>query len=266
MRYKLLGPLEVLTDDGTPVPMASERERVLLATLLLEANRVVSTSRLIDAIWGDQVPSTAKNTLQVHVSKLRRKLADRQEAESPLRTSSPGYVLHVAPGELDIQVFESLLEEASDEPQVGALRLREALAVWRGSALADVDSDLLRGDRVRLDELHALTVERRIDADLACGRHLEVIPELEGLVHGDPLRESLRRQLMLALYRAGRQADALACYRDAQERLSELLGVDPGPQLQTLELTILQQDESIAAPPTQQARRDPSRAASFPCT
>jgi predicted ATPase/DNA-binding SARP family transcriptional activator len=264
MRYRLLGPLEVLSDDGVPVPISGERERDLLATLLLEANRAVSSGRLIEAIWGHEEPPTAANALQVHVSKLRRKLADAAGGESPLKRRTPGYVIEVVEGELDVDVVRVLLEEVPEEPHEAAERLREALACWRGGPLADVGSSLLLGDRIRLEEFHTSIVERRINADLACGRHRDVIAELESLVQRNPLRESFRSQLVLALYRSGRQSDALARYSAGKERLAEALGVDPGPELQALELAILKQDEAIAAPVFSKTEPGPSMDSHLP--
>ena len=208
MRYGLLGPLEVVGDDGKSVALSGDRERVLVAVLLLGANRVVPTSRLTDALWGDQPPSTAGNALQVHVSRLRKKLAAGSAGGDLLRRESSGYRLTVAPGELDVQRFENLVGEDGGGPDEVSSRLHEALDLWRGPALADVSSDLLVGEAARLEELRLAVIERRIEADLARGCHAELVPELESLVHDHPLREGLRGQLMRALYRSGRQADA----------------------------------------------------------
>ena len=240
MRYRLLGPLEVIGDDGEVVALGG-RERVLVATLVLGANQVVSTDRLVDALWGDDPPATAANALQVHVSKLRKKLSRAGAGES-LTSAPQGYVLQTGPGDVDLEEFEQLASAAAGEPAEVSRRLREALALWRGPALADVSSDLLAGEKTRLEELRLLALERRIEADLALGHHADLVGELEALVQADPLREGPRRQLMLALYRSGRQADALATYREAREVLAEELGIDPGPELQALELAILNQD------------------------
>lgn len=245
MRFRLLGPVEVIGEDGQALALAGGRERVLLATLVLGANRPVSVTRLIDALWGDDPPATAANALQVYVSKLRKKLA---RAGVLVESTEGAYLLRTGPADVDVACFEELVGSASGAPSEAAARLAEALGLWRGPALADVDSDLLAGERTRLEELRLLALERRIEAELALGRHSDVIAELEALVHAEPLREGPRRQLMVALYRAGRQADALATYRDAREVLAEELGVDPGPELQALEVAILRQDPELEVP------------------
>ena len=247
MRYRLLGPLEVIGEDGGAVALAGGRERVLLATLVLGANQTVSSDRLVDALWGEDPPATAANSLQVHVSKLRKKLA-AAGADDGLSSAPRGYVLRTGPDEVDLEEFERLVSAAVGDPAEVSTRLREALAMWRGPALADVSSDLLAGEKTRLEELRLLTIERRIEADLTLGRHADLIGELEALVQADPLREGPRRQLMLALYRSGRQADALATYKAGREVLAEELGIDPGPELQALEMAILNQDPELDAP------------------
>lgn len=248
MRYRLLGPVEVVGEDGQVVALAGGRERVLLSTLVLGANHTVSTDRLVDALWGDDPPATAANALQVHVSKLRKKLAAAGAGEN-LSSAPQGYVLRTRPDEIDLEEFERLVSATTGgDPAEISLNLRRALALWRGPALADVSSDLLQGEKSRLEELRLLTLERCIEAELALGRHLELIGELEALVQADRLREGPRRQLMLALYRSGRQADALATYRAGRELLAEELGIDPGSELQALELAILNQDPNLAAP------------------
>jgi predicted ATPase/class 3 adenylate cyclase len=242
MQVRLLGPVEVLGEDDQPIALASGRERVLMAALALGANRSVSTNRLVDALWGEDAPATAANALQVHVSKLRKKLP-----LGALELSGGGYLLHVEEHGVDVVRFERLIADATDDPREAAATLRQALELWRGPALADVASDTLAGQRVRLDELRLVVLERRIDADLELGRHLELIPELEALVHAEPYREGFRRQLMVALYRSGRQSDALAVYREARDLLAVELGVDPGPELQALELAILNQAPELEA-------------------
>lgn len=245
MRYRLLGPIEVIGEDGQAVALTGEKERALLATLALGANQTVSANRLVDTLWGEDPPATAANTLQVHVSKLRKKLAAAGAPEA-VASVSGGYLLRAGAEEIDVSSFEELVREAAGEPAGESARLGEALALWRGPALADVGAEALAGDRTRLEELRMLATERRIEAELALGRHSEVIAELEALVRHQPLREGPRRQLMVALYRAGRQADALATYRQARESLAEELGIDPGPELQALELAILRQDPELA--------------------
>ncbi len=257
MRYRLLGPLEVVGDDGQLVALAGARERVLLATLVLGANQTVSTDRLVDALWGEDPPATAANALQVHVSKLRKKLSAAGPGES-LSSAPQGYVLRTGPGDVDLEEFEQLAGATVGDPAEVATRLRQALGLWRGPALADVSSDLLQGEKTRLEELRLLTLERRVEAELAMERHLELVGELEALVQSAPLREGPRRQLMLALYRSGRQADALATYKAAREVLADELGIDPGPELQALELAILNQDPELVLPSTDEGTGPPS--------
>ena len=248
--YRILGPLEVIGDDGEALALGGVRERALLATLLLNAGTVVSSSRLIDALWGENPPTTATNTLQGHISKLRRKLA--AAGADVLRSAPRGYVLEIPPEEFDLARFEVLAREVVDDTSREQKRLRQALTLWRGPALDDVESDLLEGERTRLEELRMTTLERRIETDLALGHHAEIIPELETLVHQLPMREKLRSQLMLALYRSGRQAEALAVYKAGRELLAEELGIDPSPELQGLELAILNQDQELSASGTTQ--------------
>ena len=246
MHYRLLGQLEVIGDSGEALALSGP-ERVLLATLVLSANRTVSTERLIDALWGHDPPETAHNDSQVHVSKLRKMLASAGAPEA-LVSAQGGYVLRTEAGEVDVARFEDLVQRPSGEPVEVAERLREALTLWRGPALCDIASEVLGSERARLEELRMLALERRIEAELALGHHAEVIAELEALVRTDPLREGPRRQLMVALYRAGRSVDALSTYREARDVLAEELGVDPGPKLQALELAILRQDPALEAP------------------
>jgi DNA-binding SARP family transcriptional activator/tetratricopeptide (TPR) repeat protein len=239
--------VEVIGADGEVVALSGERERTLLATLVLGAGQPVSVSRLIDALWGEHPPATAANTLQVHVSNLRKKLAGAGAAGN-LESVPEGYALRVRADEVDATVFARVVEGTTGEAAEVAIGLAAALALWRGPALADVRSDLLVGEKTRLDELRLRALERRIDAELELGRHKEVVGELEAFVHTHPLRERIRRQLMVALYRSGRQADALAIYRAGQEVLAEELGIDPSPELQALEVAILRQAPELAAP------------------
>ncbi len=248
MQYRILGPMELLDADGGPVPLSGRTEQVLLATLLVAANSVVSRDRLIDALWGDRPPGTATNTLQVHISKLRRTLAASSSAASPLCTQTPGYVLRTSAGQLDAERFEELATSSlpSDGPGAVSARLGEALALWRGPVLDGLEPvESWRGEITRLEGLRVSVVERRIEADLSLGRHSELLGELESLVHDHPLREGLRGMLMLALYRSGRQADALGVYRDTRQVLAEELGIDPNPTLQALELAILNQSAEL---------------------
>jgi DNA-binding SARP family transcriptional activator len=212
--------------------------------LLLHANEVVSTDRLIDALWGAAPPPTAAKTIQVYVSRLRKELGDGRLATRP-----PGYALRIDRSELDLARFEQLVGEAArSDPERAADTLREALALWRGPALADLTYESFAQPEIaRLEELRWAALEQRIDADLAAGRHAPLVGELGALVAEHPLRERLRGQLMLALYRSGRQAEALRAYRQAQRELAEQLGLDPSEELKRLEQAILRQDPALEA-------------------
>ena len=237
MEFRVLGPLEV-NDDGRAIALGGQKQRALLALLLLHANEVVSRDRLIDELWQADPPETARTALQVHISQLRKAVGRER-----ILTQAPGYRAVVEPGELDLERFEQLVGDTAN-----ADALREALALWRGSALAELGDSFARVERGRLEEQRLLALERRIDADLALGRHAGLVPELEGLVREHPLREHLRGELMIALYRCGRQADALEVYRQGRRLLSDELGLEPGEELRRLEKAILEQDESLAAP------------------
>jgi class 3 adenylate cyclase len=245
VRYRILGPLEVDPVIDHPA-LRRAKPRALLALLLLHANEVVSTDLLLDALWGGSPPPRAMGSLQNYVSHLRKALGD-----DVLATRPPGYVLRVQPEELDLAVFERLVAEArTADASARAERLRSALALWRGPALADFAYEQFAQAEIgRLDELRLTALEERIDADLELGRHGELVGELEALVTEHPLRERLRGQLMLALYRAGRQADALAAYRDGRRLLREELGLDPGEELRKLERAILKQDAALVGEP-----------------
>jgi DNA-binding SARP family transcriptional activator len=218
--------------------------------LLLRANEVVSADRLIDELWGEEPPSTAAKVVQVYVSQLRKALGGSR-GEQVIVTRSPGYLVRVAPGQLDVERFERLLVVArrmrsSGSPEEAAELLREALDLWRGQALADFAYEpFAQASIARLEELRLVALEERIEADLAAGRHAELVAELDEVVSEHPLRESLRGQLMLALYRAGRQAEALEAYQQARRVLVEELGIDPSPSLQDLEKAILRQDPGL---------------------
>ena len=245
MQYRVLGPLEV-RDGEESLPLAGAKQRALLALLLLHANRVLSRDRLIDELWGDQPPATAVTSLQVYVSRLRKLLP----AET-LLTRPPGYVLEVKPEELDLRHFERLLAEGrtalADGDAARASRLlREALDLWRGPALAEFAYEpFAQAEIGRLEDLRLAAVEERTEADLTLGRHADLIGELEALIAENPHRERPRRQLMLALYRAGRQADALDLYRETRRLLSDELGLDPSPDLQALEKAILNHEPTL---------------------
>jgi DNA-binding SARP family transcriptional activator len=246
MEFRILGPLEVADGDSV-VPLGGAKQRALLAILLLSANRVVSSDRLIDELWGERSPDSARAALQVRVSQLRKALG---ATGAQLLTRAPGYVLRVDREQLDLQRFERLVGQADTAvPSVAAARLREALALWRGPPLDDLSYESFAQPAIaRLQELHITAIEKRIDADLALDRHSELVAELEGLVAEHPLRERIRGQLMLALYRCGRQAEALDAYRRVRAQLTAELGLEPGSELQALETAILNQDQSLAAP------------------
>ena len=258
MQFRVLGPLEVEV-GGLPLPLRGRRQRALLALLLLSANEVVPDDRLLEDLWGDEQPSSGRAALRVRISQLRKALGDGGRA---LLTRPPGYVLHVDPDRVDARLFERLaaagtrqLREGSAE--LAAMTLREALALWRGPALADFAYEAFaQPEMARLEELRLAALEERIDADLALARHAELVGELEALVATEPLRERPRGQLMLALYRSGRQADALASYRAARRALDEL-GIEPGRALAELEGAILRQDPALEPPEARTAARAP---------
>jgi DNA-binding SARP family transcriptional activator len=251
VEFRVLGPVEARA-DGRRVEVAGSRQRALLALLLLSRGSTVSRARLVDDMWGEQDPQGSVKTLQVAVSRLRRDLGDGAQR---LVTTPQGYRLHIEPGELDLARFEALCEEGRRELATGsgeraAARLRAALAEWRGPPLADVSLEpFAPAEIATLEALHAAALEDRIEADLASGRHGEVVPELEALVARHPFRERLRGQLMLALYRAGRQSDALAAYRQAVRTLDAELGLRPWPELERLERAILAQDPALERGP-----------------
>jgi DNA-binding SARP family transcriptional activator len=243
--FRLLGPLEVLV-DGKPLRIAAAKPRALLALLLLNRNGVVSTERLIDELWGDEAPALATKTLQVYVSQLRKALGRER-----LVTRPPGYELRVEEGELDVDRFETLAAEArvSANPKDAAAGFREALALWRGPALREFRSEpFAETAAARLEDLRLRTLGDRIEAELEAGASHQVVPELEQLVAAEPLRERPRELLMLALYRSGRQADALDLYRRTRELFVNELGIEPGPALRELEQAVLRQDSELRVP------------------
>lgn len=247
MEYRILGPLEAF-DDERALSLGGSRQRSVLALLLLRSNEALTRDVIIDGLWGESPPPTAAKVLQNCISALRKELPDGGQA---LRTVGGAYALGVAPGELDRDRFERALRKgraalAAGENEEAADELRSGLALFRGSPLCDFAYERFAQDEiVRLDELHIEAVEDRIDADLACGRADELVAELEALVGRHPLRERLRRQLMLALYRTGRQAEALAAYRDARQTLLGELGIEPTRALQDLEKAILAQNPDL---------------------
>ena len=249
MEFRILGPLEVV-DDGRLVDLGRRQQRALLAMLLLRANEVVSLERLIAGLWEVDPPAKAASTLRVYVSHLRRALG-----KDTIVTQPSGYVVEVAPGALDLHQFERLFETAMrryrDGDSEGTISLlAEALALWRGPALAGfTDEPFAQIASARLEELRVEAVELSIDAELSLGRHQPLVGRLEQLVAEHPLRERLREQLMLALYRAGRQAHALAAYQGARRTLVEDLGIEPGRALRDLEQAILRHDPSLDPEP-----------------
>jgi DNA-binding SARP family transcriptional activator len=249
VEFRILGPVEVLA-GGHPVPVNSGRHRTLLAALLLRANRPAGTGYLIRQLWNGDGPVDARGALQVCVMRLRRVLGDRDA--TLIRTCPDGYSIAVQPHQLDLLRFSELLDAAAaaTDPDVECTLLTEALALWRGPALADVPSESLRRGQVpRLTERWLQARERLVDVHLLAGRHLQVIPELQQLTREHPLRERAWAQLMTALYRAGRQAEALGAYQAVVAHLREELGIDPGQDLRDLQRHILTGDPSLAAPP-----------------
>ena len=234
-----MGALEVSDDDAAVVPLGGTKQRAVLAVLVLRAGKVVSTESLIDAIWGEQPPRTATTSLQNAISALRRILGP-----GIVLTRPPGYMLAVDADQVDLCRFERLVREAAGhEPEERSRRLEEALGLWRGDPLAELTLESFAAAEIRrLEELRLVAEEDRIDAELERGRERELVPQIESLVARHPLRERLRGQLMLALYRSGRQADALAAYQDVRRALLGELGLDPGPQLQQLHASILRQE------------------------
>jgi predicted ATPase/DNA-binding SARP family transcriptional activator len=247
VEFRLLGGLEVEADgvDLTPAP---PKQRALLAFLLLRAGEVVGKDELVEALWGERPPETAQTALHGHISALRKRLGAER-----IETRSPGYLLRLAAGdELDVGRFEQLVAEAPSEGRSArSEKLREALTLFRGEPLYDFRYEAFAsGDAARLDELRLTVLEEQIQAELELGRHTEIVPELERLIAENPLREGLRAQLMVALYRAGRQADALQAFQQARVTLVDELGIDPSPALRQLERRILNQDPELAAPDT----------------
>ncbi|MBB5888992.1 DNA-binding SARP family transcriptional activator [Kutzneria kofuensis] len=244
VRYGVLGPLEV-TIDTEPAALPAAKQRIVLAALLLSANRPVSVEELAERLWGEEPPASAKATLQGYVLRLRRTLT--AAGVDPVRTRPPGYLIEVEPGQLDLDVFKALVAEAESAPaSVAAERLREALDLWRGPALSDVPSPSLHAVAGRwLAELRINALERRIDADLRLGRHADLLGELAGLVADSPLHEPFRAQLMLALHRSGRSADALETYRDGRAAIVAELGIEPGERLRELERGVLAGDPAL---------------------
>jgi DNA-binding SARP family transcriptional activator len=253
MEFTILGPLAA-REEGVPVALGGRKQRALLAVLLLNANRVVSTERLVDALW-EEPPERPVKAVQVYVARLRKSLGGGLPVGRP-----PGYLVELEPGQLDLARFEVLVEEARADSACAAERLREALSLWRGAPLAEFDREpFARAERLRLEELRLAVLEERIEAELRLGLHARLIGELEALVAEQPLRERARGELMLALYRSGRQGEALAVYRDGRRRLVEELGIEPGRLLRQLEQAILRQDQVLELEPTPSPAQAPAR-------
>ena len=244
VQFRVLGPLEVDAGDG-PIPLGGPKQRAVLAGLLVRANQVVPTDTLIDDVWGDEPPDQARNTLQTYVSNLRKMLGDDR-----LQGRPPGYLLRLDTIELDATLFDSLVRDAkktmSVDPSVAVATLDDALALWRGPALADLaDRPSLLAEAARLDEIRLEAQEDRIRGLLAGGHDARAVGELETLVAAQPLREGLWELLMLALYRDGRQAEALNAFQRAREILADQLGIDPSPELAQLHERILHHDPEL---------------------
>jgi DNA-binding SARP family transcriptional activator len=241
VEFRILGPLEVV-DSGGAVRLGGRNQRALLALLLLNVGKIVSTDRLIDALWGENPPRTAQTSLQNAVSQLRKVLGANR-----LVTKAPGYALVLDQDEFDVERVRLLVAEArTRDTEERARLLREAEALWRGPPLAEFAYDAFAQPAIGgLEELRLNVIEERVDAELALNRHSELLAELEALVTEHPLRERVRGQLILALYRTGRQADALHAYQDARRALLDELGLDPSPALRQLHSAILRQERSL---------------------
>ena len=266
MEFRILGPLEAW-EDGRVIPLPGGKPGALLAAMLTRPNEIIPSDELIDALWGERQPETAPKVLQTYVSQLRKALG---RGGGDLVTRPGGYSLRVDPDRIDAVRFDRLVADgrralAEERPDAAAALLAEALSLWRGAPLAEFRGEpFAAAEARRLDDARLAALEDRIEAGLRCGRDRELVPELERLVADHPLRERLRGQLMLALYRSGRQVDALRIYREGRVRLVDELGLEPGPELQRLEKAILVQDASLeraatpaplrAAPPSTNGR------------
>lgn len=246
MEFHILGPLEVLA-EGRAVALGGSKQRALLALLVLHANETLTPDRLIDELWGDHPPATAAKTVQAHISRLRKALAADGGA---VVTRAHGYELELDPGCLDAHRFERLLGDgrcalAAGRPEPALTALQDALALWRGAPLADLAYEpFAQGEIARLEDLRLVALEQLVEAKLALGRHAELVGQLETLIAQHPYRERLRAQLMLALYRCERPAEALQAYQDARCVFVEELGVEPGESLRELERAILARSAS----------------------
>jgi YVTN family beta-propeller protein len=257
VRYRILGPLEVL-DGERSIPLGTAKQQALLAVLVLYANEFVARERLIDELWGESPPATAAKAVQVYVSQLRKLLT--HNGEQAIATRPRGYILSLDGESVDALSFERIAREAreraaSGDAEQAAFLFREGLELWRGPALAGlIFESVARNEVERLEEERLAALMDRIDCDLSLGRHEQLVGELEGMVAQHPLQERFRSQLMLALYRSGRQADALRVYREGRETLVEQLGLEPSEPLQRLERAILVHDPVLEAPAGRLAR------------
>ena len=241
MDFQILGPIEVV-DGGAGLPLGGRNQRAVLALLLLNVDEVVPTDRMIEAVWGEQPPRTALTSLQNSVSQLRKLLGPER-----IVTKAPGYALRLQDDRVDVDRVRKLADDSrTADPDRRASLLLEAESLWRGPPLADFTYDAFAQTTIaQLEELRLSVTEERIEAEIELGRHAELLGEIEARVAEHPLRERLRGQLMLALYRTGRQADALHAYQEARRSLIEELGIDPGPALQRLHGAILRQERSL---------------------
>lgn len=257
MEFRILGPLEVVA-DGQTLRLGGPKQRALLALLLTQANRVVPVERLSEVLWGDAPPDGAAATIQVYISQLRKQLEPNRKPQAAYRilvSQPPGYLLRIGPDQLDLYRFERFKDTAfaavtAGDAEAAATSFRQAIAVWRGPALADFATEpWALGEAGRMNEMRLQALEQRIDADLVLGRHADLTAELETIVAEYPFRERLRGQLMVALYRSGRQAEASDVFHRTREKLVEELGMEPGPDLQKLLKQILNQDPSLEIKP-----------------
>ena len=263
MKFGILGPLQV-SAGGRDLAIASAKQRSLLAVLLVNANTVVSTDRLIDALWPTDVPQRPRNSLRFHVSKLRATLAE-EGAGSTLHTKPPGYIIEVSPGDLDTLQFEAMAEEARRlakvDPRSAAEMMTKALALWRGPALGEFEYEQFARETVlRLDEMRISLIEDQLAARLELGEHEGAIGDLEALAAEHPFRERVACLLMTALFRAGRQADALRACGRLRAKLVEELGIDPSETTRDLEQRIIEQDSSLLSSPAQPVAENPTAA------
>ncbi len=263
MKFRILGPLEVLA-DGAPLYVVAGKQRALLADLLLNPNRAIPVTKLVDDLWGDRAPESAVKAVQVNISRLRKVLPAGR-----LRTHGPGYVLEVGDDELDLAEFTRLGEAgrqalAGGNPETAADLLSQALSLWRGPALAEIDEPFAEIEAPRLEELRLGCLEDRFDAELELGRHAEIVGELDAEVGRHPHRERLRAQQMLALYRSGRHAEGLESYRSFRRMLADELGIDPPQRLRSLERRILTQDPELDGGAVNRGRVVPPETSQMP--